>query len=458
MRTATASPRSARRAFVAMTAVIACSVGVCTSARATTAHAGPGAAIAGQVLSFMDPIGDVKVTVFDARTGSVIRSAQTDAEGNYRIGGLPATDVKVRAMKAGYLDAWASGVSSRADADVYTLVEGQTLRQSWDEEMVLYLDLTPESVITGWIMGFNDWVASPWDDPLPGVTVTVYSEATGAALGSATTAEHTGVFRIGRLPAGDVKVRAAKAGWQTVWATDRTTRASADVYTVQPFQETDLGMLTMTADASIEGRVLSAMDPVVGDVKITVVDAVSGALIRSVISDAEGYYRVEHLPRGTIKVSASKAGYITNWANSFGRISRANATVFTLVAGQVLSQSWSPETVLYLDIQREAVVEGQVLGDGAPLPGAKVTVIDAASGRAVRSAIADGDGHYRIDGIDAAGGLTVTVRASKSGWRPCWANDRTSSAHADTFFLYPGAVLQQSLDPPVLQLDLDRLT
>lgn len=443
---------SPRRILAVVAVVTALLVGVGMSS-GDTARAEPPSAIAGQVLSWMDPIGYVKVTVFDAATGAALRSGWTDGEGNYLIGGLPATAVQVRATKAGYLDAWASGASSRVGADVYTLVAGETLRQTWDADMVLYLDLAPESVVTGSVMGFNDWIVSPWDDPLPGVKVTVYSAATGAALGAATT-DSFGVFRIGKLPSGDVKVRAAKAGWLTTWAMGHSTRATADVFTLQPFQPIDLGMLTMYAPAAIEGQVLSAMDPIVGDVTITVFDAVSGAAVGSGVSDAAGYYRVDQLPPGSIKVRASKPGYITNWANSFGHVTRDTATVFTLVPGQVLAQTWSPEANLYLDIQPEAVVEGQVLGNGEPLAGAKVTVVDVTSGRAVRSVIADADGRYRIDRIDAAGGLTVTVKASKPGWRPGWANDRTSRADADTFFLYPGAILQQSWDPPVLSLDL----
>ena len=213
----------------------------------------------------------------------------------------------------------------------------------------------------------------------------------------------------------------------------------------------------MYAPAAIEGQVLSAMDPVGSEVKVTVFNADTGAFIRSAMSDAEGYYRVDRLPPVRIKVRASKPGYITNWANSFGRISWETATVFTLHPGQVLQQTWSPEANLYLDIQREAVVQGQVLGNFDPLGYALVTVFDATTGTPLRSARADGDGYYRVDKIDAIGGLTVKVRASKAGWVSSWANGKPSRATADTFFLYPGASLQQSWDPNVLYLDLTRI-
>jgi hypothetical protein len=414
------------------------------------------AAIQGQVLSWMDPIGYAKVTVFNASTGDVLRSAHTDGDGYYRIGGLPAVRVKVRASKRGYLDSWASGAASRAAADVYTLVAGRTLRQSWGTPKVLYLDLTPESVITGSVMGFNEGPENPWDDPLSGVRIKVFSAATGAFLGHALTNSH-GEFRIGQLPAGPVKVRASKLGWLTTWAHDKETRAAADVYTVRPFEPISVDVLSMYAPASIEGQVLSAMDPVVGDVRVAVLNADTGAVIRSVMSDSDGNYRVDLLPPGRIKVRASKPGYITNWANSFGRVTWETATVFTLGPGQVLTQTWSPVANLYLDIQREAVIQGQVLGNFDPLGYATVTVFDATTGTALRSTRADGDGYYRVGGIDAMGGLSVKVRASKAGWVSSWANGKPSMATADTFSLYPGAHLQQSWDPTVLYLDLTRI-
>ncbi len=45
---------------------------------------------------------------------------------------------------------------------------------------------------------------------------------------------------------------------------------------------------------------------------------------------------------------STKTGWVTSWAN--GKTSMATADVFTLYAGQVLSQSFDP-MVLYLDLQ-----------------------------------------------------------------------------------------------------------
>lgn len=409
------------------------------------------AAIQGQVLSWMDPLGFARVTVFDATTGSAIRSATADGEGNYLIGGLPPRPVKVRATKSGYLDAWASGASTRATADVYTLQPGQTLHQTWDADMVLYLDLTPEAVIRGSIMGFS----ADWDDPLNGVRVTAFDASTGRALGSATTGDDwTGDFVIGKLPAGRVKLRMAKSGWLTGWAYDRWTRATADVFTVQPLAVTDVGTVGMYKAASIQGSVMLDSEPIARDVTVTVFDADTGRALRSVVDD-DGYFRIDGLLPVRVKVRASGPFYTTAWAN--WQTTRAAATVFQLRSGEVLGATGSDGP--YLDVVSAASIQGQVLGDFDPLGYARVTVYDAVTGVALRAGTADADGYYRIDRIPVGfAGRDVKVRGSKDGWRSSWANGTSSRATADTFHLVGGQVLQQSWDPMVLYLDLTRVT
>jgi len=66
--------------------VLAITGGVFTENLTMTRHP-RGAAVAGQVLRWMDPYGHETVVVFDAATGKPLKSTTTDSEGNYRIGG-----------------------------------------------------------------------------------------------------------------------------------------------------------------------------------------------------------------------------------------------------------------------------------------------------------------------------------------------------------------------------------
>ena len=370
------------------------------AASATAATDEP-AAIQGQVLADFDPIGYATVTVFDAHTGKALKSVTTNGEGDYRVNGLPAVQIKVRASMQGWLASYANGKYSLATADVFALHAGQTLTQSWDP-VVLLLDMTYGAEIHGLVTGVSDDPNAPRDGPLPGATVKVF-DADGTALGSATS-NALGTYRIDLLPPGQVRVRASKTGWLP---------ASTDL-TLPVWGSQRVPDLTLRAEAVIQGQVLGWMDPV-GYAKVTVLNAKTGKAIRSTITDGSGYYRIGGLRAGQIKVVATKPGWLAGYAD--GVNSWTAATVYTLVAGQTLTQSWDP-MVLYLDMTPEAVVAGQVTGvNDGPLPGVTVTVFNARTGRTMGSATTDSQGEYRIGQLAA---VSVKIRFSKPGWQTVW--------------------------------------
>lgn len=591
----------------------------------------------------MDPIDFARVTVFDFQTGRPIRSVMTDAQGLYEIAGLPAGRIQVRATKTGYADAWASGVNSRADASVYTLLPGQTLAQTWDAQRVLFLNLLYKAGLFGTVLGVNDNAsADPPSGPVAGARVDVFADRTGRKVGSTVTDgegrflvqnlpdgvvrvraskrgwlpgwavnasgsqafavvaglqtdvgtlrlsapatvhgmvmvgdremtgrarltvidvdshhvirsviigsrfsigglaagrirlhvdqrgsegwsplvtlrpgtvlgpdastgavtirlvrgaivtgtvkgvgaagaqpvslpsahvlvvdAHTGRtlgsaftdgfgrFRVGRLPAGPVKISVSGSGWLTSWAPGRRTFRQGERYVARTARTTDIGTVALYAPAAIQGSTLSWLDPV-GGVTVSVVDATTGQTLARTVSDVNAQYRVDGLWPGPVKVKAAKPGYTTNWANSHVQLTEETATVFTLAPGQTLSQTWSPVN-LYLDIVHEVVVEGRVLGDMAPLGGARVSVLDAASDRVLGTATSDATGHYRIEHVNPMAAAAIQVKASKPGWRTSWANGAWTRDGAASFDIHPGWVIQQSSDPEVLFLNLARL-
>ena len=304
------------------------------------------AAIEGEVLGWMDPLEGATVSVLDADTGQVLKSITADIY--YHIGGLAAGRIKVRASKAGWLTSYANGRYTSASADVFTLQAGQTLHQDWDP-MVLYLDLTPEAVFEGSVMGINDDPAAGWDDPLPGVTVTVFDAATGQHLKSVST-DALGNYRIGGLSGGQYKIRASKAGWLTSFAVSHPALTTADVFALNAGSHLLLPGIVLYAEAVIQGQVLGEMDPL-GHARVTVFDASTGTALKSVTCDGSGYYRLDGLAAGAIKVRATKSGWLPSFAN--GKATLAGADVFTLYPGQVLRQQWDP-MVLYLDLAPKA--------------------------------------------------------------------------------------------------------
>lgn len=402
------------------------------------------AVVEGQVLGWMDPLGDATVTIYSATSGKRLRSVTADGDGYYRIDQLAAGPIKIGATKPGWIASFANERATLATADVFTLVAGQTLRQTWDP-LNLYIDLQPEAVIEGHVTGAGA--------PVQGARVAVLDPATGKVI-RATTTDAAGAYRIGGLVSGDVKLRATKHGWQTVYANGKSTFATADTLSLQASQTLTDPLLDLTGGGALSGSVMgfsyspvSPWDDPLGGVTVTAIDARSGKDVRSVTTDSLGAYLIGGLPAGDYRLRATKSG----WATSYGVDARslATATVFTVGAGRTVDVP-SPWPLF-----AEVVIEGQVLGQMDPLGFATVTVLDADTGKALRSVTADGSGYYRVDGLPSGHEPAhFKVRATKLGWYPSYANGKTTLATADVFTLQAGQTLTQQWDPMVLYLDL----
>jgi len=318
------------------------------------------AAIEGQVLSQMDPIPvQAWVTVYAAATGLSLGGTRTDVDGHYRIEGIPPVAVVIEAHAPGYEAGWANDKDSLAEADVFTLVSGKTLVQSWDPESFgPYLDLNPVAVQPAAVEG--EVLSSM--DPIAGeATVTVYDAATGTALASVQTVNQH--YRIEGLTPGDVKIGADAEHYLEGFANNVDTLAAAQVFTLVagqtltqswadpfgPYLDLDPDPLSW---ARVEGWVLSSMDPLPVMATVTVYDAETGEPLGSVspAGGGSGYYLLEVSP-GPVKIGATAPGYLPGFANNVDAL--ADATVFTLVGGETLTQSWSEPFGPYLDLDPE---------------------------------------------------------------------------------------------------------
>lgn len=415
---------------------------------------GAAAAVHGQVLGDGAPLEGVRVTVVDATTGVVLRSALSDASGRYLVQGIPITTggdlmpVRVRFAKAGWVTTFAPGEDPAAPG-IYHLFY-------FDDVGLPTTDLAREGVLTGAVLGIDDSPDSPWDDPLPGVRVTAFDASTGAAVRSVTT-DALGRFRIGGLPAGAYQLRARLDGWVTTFASGKPSLDTADVFCVAAGQTVALDEpMVLYAQAVISGDIMGFSGPPndwddpLGGVRVVAVDDATGRVVASDVTGTTadpdfGEFRLA-VPPGSYVLRATLDGWTTTWDHD--RATRAEADVHTVGAGEELglTSSWA--------MLRQTTLEGQVLGQMDPLGGATVTVFDAATGRALRSVVADGDGMYRVTVPTPYGGSAVKVRATKSGWYPSWADGRTTMATADVFGMPEGGTLSQQWDPLVLYLDL----
>lgn len=149
--TFTAADRGAH-AFAGLTTLV--STGRFLVVAADTAHpsvagaagvlvAGARAALAGEVLSGMDPINGATVTVYDAVTGRRLASVRLPHDQyQYRITGLPAGGIAVGGTHPEREPDFANNRDTLAEAEVFVLSPGVTLVQSWESESFgPYLDL-----------------------------------------------------------------------------------------------------------------------------------------------------------------------------------------------------------------------------------------------------------------------------------------------------------------------------
>ncbi len=395
------------------------------------------AVITGETLGWMDPLDGVTVTVFDADTGKVLaREVNGTYDWTYRIGQLPPGRIKVRGTRSGWLTDWADDRDTWDQARVFTLRSGQTLAQSWDP-ITLYLDLTPESVITGTVRGIDEDPVSGSQAPLAGARVTVLDAGTGRAVASTTSSQDpAGAFRIGGLRGGDYKVKVSKPGWVTTYVPNVFGLGDAMSFQVQPGATLDLGTLSLYAPATVAGEVLSWSDPLDG-ATVTAYDAQTGKVLgREVNGVGDWTFAIGGLPPVPVKLKATKPGYLTDWA--INRSSFETAVTIPLRPGVV--QRTVDENDIYLDLEPGGVLTGSTFGLNDdpyngwddPVPGAKVTVVDAVTGAYVASTVTTDDpyGGFRLDGLPNG---TYKIKVSKTGWLTSWATQAFTFKDASTF-------------------------
>ncbi len=290
---------------------------------------------------------------------------------------------------------------------------------------------TGTATIVGHVVGINEDPDASLNGPLSGATVTVVEARSGRVVGVGVS-DALGRYEITSLPKARVSVHITKEGFLGVWSDNQKSASTATVYQLNRGQTREITPeQVLWAEAVISGQVLETFDPPTDPVRVEVFDADTHTLLGVVdVPPGDGQYRIGGLPAGPIKVVATPLAGL--WADSWadGAASWDAATVFTLYPGQHLTQSWSPTKVLYLDLVYAGEVKGTVVkGNGRPIEGSSVTVLDTA-GNVLAQGRSDSAGSYRLRFQDWAG-LQVKVMAAKAGWATVYANGKTSFGTAD---------------------------
>jgi thermitase len=282
--------------------------------------------------------GSITGQVTDAEDGSAIsgtevsdgiRTALTDAAGQYTINDVPPGSYQVVASKEGYETSSLtvnvlSGTTSVADFSLtQTIVPGS---------------------ITGSVTDGED------NSPIVGATVTDGTRTT--------TTDATGKYTIADVSPGSYEVTASREGYQTSSSTVDVLSGSNAVV--------DFSLNEVIVLGSITGSVTDAKDgsPVAG---ATVSDGV-----RTATTDATGKYTIADVPSGSYEVTASKEGYESMTSGvtvTSGAISEMNFSLNQ--KAPVINTMWV-DSIGFVEKGKNLFMEVSVVTASGVLSGAEV--------------------------------------------------------------------------------------
>lgn len=316
-------------------------------------------------------------------------SVTTKADGTYSVGGLAAGTYVVD-FASDYLSAvqlvpqYYLGKSTWASADRVTVAKNE-------EKALNPVTLTKYSALTG-------TVRDSGGSPVPGARVTAYQ---GEEYISGTTADASGKYTLGRLPAGSYRLQLSPpAGSSLVsqWWDGMTTIFGAKKVVLGPEQVVPAD-LVMREGASIAGTVTgTANEPLAG----VTVKAV-GPNRLSTTTAADGTYQLTGLRPGKYAVSfTGSTQYWKQWYS--GEPTKATADLVQVDFADV-------KTGVDAKLADSPYVTGKITAATGPVEGAEVSLYDTNTGNRVASASTDSAGVYRTEPL-APGKYDLYVSAS----------------------------------------------
>jgi hypothetical protein len=354
-------------------------------------------------------------------------SVQTQSDGTYSIGGLPAIDVRIHfrdCTSAGFVDQWYAGTADFNSSTPVNLVGGAT-RSGIDAQMVL------GTMVSG-------SVTDSGGNPIPNVNVGV--QATDDSASSWVQTNPAGVYTTNALPPGTYTVQfQGTPSFAGEYWNDKLIRNDADILTITGSEGPVLGNIdaVLAGGATISGRVIDeSADPVQNLCVYAVVetsDGVDGVAWTG--TGADGTYTLSGVPPTTVKVVFQDCNgvgpYVQQWWQN--ATDQDTATPLTPAVGDAIT-----------GIDAQLVPAGAITGrvtdaGGNPIEGvcAQATTTTSVGNLATT----DSNGDYAIL-LPAAGDFKVQfVDCDRAGFAGEWWNDQPSSATAQAVHVDPGQVV-----------------
>jgi len=276
--------------------------------------------ISGQVTNGTSGIANVWVEVYDASTYGHLGSSQTDADGNYTIGGLPTGTYKVVfGGVAGYSMEWYDDAQDQASATSVPVTAGSP---TTGVDAVLSASGDIAGTVTDGANGiqYMNVSACRWDVGTQMCSPYYYAMT-----------DSSGNYSLTGLPTGQYKVQFNGEGvYLSEWYNDTQDMNLATVIGVSAGATTSGINAVLTQAGAISGRVTSNGTTGIPSAPVSVVNASTGAYIQSTMTDPAGYYTV-NIAAGQYKVSFDATGFITEWYND--KTSFESADTVTVTGG-----------------------------------------------------------------------------------------------------------------------------
>jgi hypothetical protein len=367
--------------------------------------------------------GQIAGSVTDAHTGQGLagisacasnrvvyepRCATTEADGSYKIPGLPAGAYKVEfySNSTEYFTQYYNDRQSDAEVNLVSVELGHTTSE---------IDAALEPVVGGAILGSVR--EAVWAKSLANIKVCAYELEQEELFGSCTSTNAEGEYSLRDLPAGKYLVEFSSPGPGLEYAPqfydERASVLYADAVTITDGKFTSGidGALTKAGDAS--GRVTSAETgkPLKG-IEVCYY-ARTEELVGCLLTNAVGEYSTPPVASGEYKVlfvSPFESGL--NYATQFyGGVASINDSPLVVIEAGKLTAG--------IDAQMTAGgrIAGTVTdaGDGAPLEGALVCALPGSS-EIGGCALTHAGGQYAIEGL-AGGKYDVLFEAKGYKWQ-----------------------------------------
>ena len=366
-----------------------------------------GAIIAGTVTnSGSGGIQNVWVNVYDTNGNQIpgIGGANTDANGDYALGGLPTGTYKLyfNGMSTGYIGQWYSNKADAASADTVPVTAGG-----------IYPGYNAQLALGGAISGrvTNNSAAA-----VPGVNVQLRD--TGGnfinGINSATT-QPDGTYTISGIPPGSYKLYfdGNSTGYMSEWFDNAADQSTATTLVVSAGGSLTGRDAVLASGGTISGKVTSDGTNGIQNVNVQVRDSNGNMIpnINGTITDVGGNYTLGGLPSGSYKLffDGSSSGYISEWFNNVADQSLASTIV---VNAGFTYPGYNAQ------LAQGATISGRVTSDGTTgIQGISAQLQDSTGNFQLSNVSTDLTGAYQFRGLPS-GSYRVCFSSCQPNYAP----------------------------------------